>query len=184
MVAVDEKAFSDMIAGADEQAVKAEAERWTGEAKAIYESTPEDITKAARVSIALQDLMDQQQAQGLAIGTCMGWLAKGFPCLGFARLRDCGFPAACEGDMDSLLTMLLFQYAIDRPGFQGNATFDTSRNALWTAHCTAPLMMDGADGEQAPYLLRGHSEVQGSGCVPEAQYRVGETDDAYQVCGS
>ena len=33
--------------------------------------------------------------------------------------------------MDSLLTMLLFQYMIDRPGFQGNATFDTSRNT-WT----------------------------------------------------
>ena len=77
--------------------------------------------------------------------------------------------------MDSLLTMLLFQYAIDRPGFQGNATFDTSRNALWTAHCTAPLKMDGPHGKEAPYLLRGHSEVGGSGCVPEVQYRVGET---------
>ena len=77
--------------------------------------------------------------------------------------------------MDSLLTMLLFQYAADRPGFQGNATFDTSRNALWTAHCTAPLQMDGPHGKPAPYLLRGHSEVGGSGCVPEVQYRVGET---------
>ena len=119
--------------------------------------------------------MEQEQAQGLAIGTCMGWLSKGFPCLGFTRLRDCGIPAACEGDMDSLLTMLLFQYAFDRPGFQGNATFDTSRNALWTAHCTAPLKMDGPSGKPAPYLLRGHSEVHGSGCVPEVQYRVGET---------
>ena len=71
--------------------------------------------------------------------------------------------------------MLLFQYAIDRPGFQGNATFDTSRNVLWTAHCTAPLMMDGPNGKPAPYLLRGHSEVGGSGCVPEVQYRLGET---------
>jgi len=30
-------------------------------------------------------------------------------------------------------------------------------------------------GKEAPYLLRGHSEVGGSGCVPEVQYRVGET---------
>lgn len=35
--------------------------------------------------------------------------------------------------------------------------------------------MDGARGPQAPYLLRGHSEVGGSGCVPEVQYRVGQT---------
>jgi L-fucose isomerase-like protein len=120
-------------------------------------------------------MMERERAHGLAVGTCMGWLPKGFPCLGFARLRDAGIPAACEGDMDSLLTMLMFQYAVDRPGFQGNATFDTSRNALWTAHCTAPLKMDGADGKEAPYLLRGHSEVGGSGCVPEVQYRLGET---------
>jgi hypothetical protein len=175
VVAVDEKIFDDQISAADEKAVQAEAARWTEQAKAIIEPNQEDITKAARISIALQNLMKQEQAQGLAIGTCMGWLSKGFPCLGFTRLRDCGIPAACEGDMDSLLTMLLFQYAIDRPGFQGNATFDTARNALWTAHCTAPLQMDGRDGKPAPYLLRGHSEVQGSGCVPEIQYRLGET---------
>ena len=35
--------------------------------------------------------------------------------------------------------------------------------------------MDGPDGEEAPYLLRGHSEVRGSGCVPEVQYRIGQT---------
>jgi hypothetical protein len=110
----------------------------------------------------------------VAIGTCMGWQQRGFPCLGFARLRDRGIPAACEGDMDSVLTMLLFQYAIEQPGFQGNATFDTARNALWTAHCTAPLKMDGPDGEAAPYLLRGHSEVGGKGCVPEVQFRLGQ----------
>ena len=175
VVAVDERTFDALITGADDAAVRAEAARWTGEAKAIIEPNEEDITKAARISVALRNLMQQEQAQGLAIGTCMGWLSKGFPCLGFTRLRDCGIPAACEGDMDSLLTMLLFQYAIDRPGFQGNATFDTSRNALWTAHCTAPLRLDGPNGTPAPYLLRGHSEVLGSGCVPEVQYRLGET---------
>ncbi|MBN1510344.1 MAG: hypothetical protein JW955_26080 [Sedimentisphaerales bacterium] len=175
VVAVEEKLFDEMTSTVDEEAVRAEADWWTKNAKEIVEPNKEDIGKAARVSIALQRLMEQQRAQGLAVGTCMGWLSKGFPCLGFARLRDGGIPAACEGDMDSLLTMLLFQYAIDRPGFQGNATFDTARNALWTAHCTAPLKMDGRNGKEAPYLLRGHSEVGGSGCVPEVQYRLGET---------
>lgn len=175
VVAIEEKAFDEMLSAAEDDAVLAEVNCWTKNAKEIIEPNKDDILKAARVSIALQRLMEREKAQGLAVGTCMGWLPKGFPCLGFARLRDNGIPAACEGDMDSLLTMLLFQYAIDRPGFQGNATFDTSRNALWTAHCTAPLKMDGPDGKEAPYLLRGHSEVGGSGCVPEVQYRVGET---------
>ncbi len=175
VVAVEEKLFDEMTASVDDRAVRDEARWWTQNAKEILEPNEEDIRKAARISIALQNLMEQQQAQGLAVGTCMGWLAKGFPCLGFTRLRDNGIPAACEGDMDSLLTMILFQYMIDKPGFQGNATFDTARNALWTAHCTAPLKMDGPDGADAPYLLRGHSEVGGSGCVPEIQYRLGET---------
>lgn len=175
VVAVEEHVFDELITTADSAAVQAEIEAWTRGAKQIIEPTAEDIEKAARVSVALEKLLEQEKADALAIGTCMGWLPKGFPCLGFTRLRDRGLPAACEGDMDSLLTMLLFQYAFDRPAFQGNATFDTSRNALWTAHCTAPLKMDGIDGEEAPYLLRGHSEVGGSGCVPEVQYRVGET---------
>ena len=175
VVAIEEKNFDEMISAAEDKAVRAEIDRWTKNAKEIIEPNKEDIRKAARVSVALQRLMEQERAQGLAVGTCMGWLSKGFPCLGFARLRDNGIPAACEGDMDSLLTMLLFQYMIDRPGFQGNATFDTSRNALWTAHCTAPLKMDGPNGKEAPYLLRGHSEVGGSGCVPEIKYRLGET---------
>ncbi|MHC4346813.1 MAG: hypothetical protein ACYSUP_19265 [Planctomycetota bacterium] len=163
VVAVEEKAFDEMISTVDDEAVRVEADRWTRNAKEIIEPDKEDISKAARVSVALQRLVEKERAQG------------GFPCLGFARLRDGGIPAACEGDMDSLLTMLLFQYAIGRPGFQGNATFDTSRNALWTAHCTAPLKMDGPHGKEAPYLLRGHSEIRGDGCVPEVQYRLGET---------
>jgi len=174
VVAIDQKDMDEMITAADDKAVRAEVEAWTKGAKQIFESTTEDIKKAARISVVLDRLVQQQQADGLAIGTCMGWLQRGFPCLGFARLRDRGVPAACEGDMDSLLTMILLQYAIGRPGFQGNATFDTARNALWTAHCTAPLKMDGPDGEEAPYLLRGHSEVRGSGCVPEVQYRIGQ----------
>ncbi len=174
VVAVEEKAFDDLINGADQAAVQAEIDAWTKGAKEIVEPTAEDIEKAARVSVALDNLIRQEQADALAIGTCMGWLDKGFPCLGFSRLRDRGIPAACEGDMDSVLTMLLIQYAFDLQGFQGNATFDTARNALWTAHCTASLKMDGPDGEEAPYLLRGHSEVAGSGCVPEVQYRLGQ----------
>jgi hypothetical protein len=175
VVAIEEKRFDEMIAAADNEAVRAENDWWTKNAQAIVEPNKEDINKAARVSIALQQLMDKEQAQGLAVGTCMGWLSKGFPCLAFTRLRDRGIPAACEGDMDSLLTMLLFQYAFDRATFQGNATFDTARNALWTAHCTAPLKMDGPDGAEAPFALRGHSEVSNSGCVPEVHYRLGQT---------
>lgn len=75
--------------------------------------------------------------------------------------------------MDSLWTMLMFEHAFGIPGFQGNSTFDTSRNVVWTAHCVGPLKMDGRAGPSAPYLLRSHSEI-GDGVVPEIRYRLGQ----------
>jgi len=173
VVVVPQKRFDETLEAVDPAKAQAEAEWWTRNAKQIVEPTREDVLKAARVSLALQQLVEQEKAQGLAVGTCMGWLARGFPCLGFTRLRDRGIPASCEGDMDSLWTMLLFGTAFGLPGFQGNATFDTTKNALWTAHCVGPLKMDGPDGKDAPYLLRSHSEI-GGGVVPEIQYRIGQ----------
>lgn len=173
VIIVPQKRFDDLLTSVDEAKAKVEAEAWIRGAKKVIEPTEEDVLKAARVSLALDKLMEEEKAQALAVGTCMGWLQRGFPCLGFTRLRDRGIPASCEGDMDSLLTMMLFGYMANIPGFQGNATFDTAKNALWTAHCVGPLKMDGPNGEPAPYLLRSHSEI-GGGAVPEIQYRIGQ----------
>lgn len=173
VVGVPQSRFDELLKGVDEAQAKADAKRWLSEAARNIEPTEEDVLKAAKVSLALDQLVEEEKAQALAVGTCMGWLQRGFPCLGFTRLRDRGVPASCEGDMDSLLTMILFGYMFDIPGFQGNATFDTSKNAVWTAHCVGPLKMDGPQGPAAPYLLRSHSEI-GGGVVPEIQYRLGQ----------
>lgn len=173
VVVVSQQRYDELLSAVDEKQAEAEAEQWIRGAKQMVEPQREDVLKAARVSLALGRLIDEEQAQGLAVGTCMGWLARGFPCLAFTRLRDRGIPASCEGDMDSLWTMLLFQYMFGIPGFQGNATFDLAKNALWTAHCVGPSKMDGPDGPTAPYLLRSHSEI-GGGVVPEFQYRIGQ----------
>jgi hypothetical protein len=173
VVVVPQQRFDQMLEAVDPDKAKADADEWIREASQTVEPSHEDVLKAARVSLALERLIEEEKAQGLAVGTCMGWLARGFPCLGFTRLRDRGIPASCEGDMDSLWTMLLFGYMFGIPGFQGNATFDTSKNAVWTAHCVGPLKMDGPDGGDAPYLLRSHSEI-GGGVVPEIRYRIGQ----------
>jgi hypothetical protein len=173
LVLVQQQRFDEMLEQVDAGAAQKETEEWISGAEKIVEPSRNDVQKAAKVSVALQRLLQEEKAQGLAVGTCMGWLARGFPCLGFTKLRDIGIPSSCEGDMDSLLTMLLFQHAFGIPGFQGNATFDTSRNALWTAHCVGPLKMDGPSGPSAPYLLRSHSEI-GDGVVPEIRYRIGQ----------
>ncbi len=174
VVAVPPDRFDEHFEAADDAAVEAEANRWIEEARQVVEPSRDDVLQAARASMALDQIIAEERAQAITVGGCLGWLKRGFPCLGFTRLRDRGIPAVCEGDMDSLWTMLLFQYAFDLAGFQGNNYFDTAKNACWTAHCTGALKMDGPDGEPAPYLLRGHSEVNNDGAVPEVLYRVGQ----------
>lgn len=173
VVVVGQERFDELLKAVDLQQAQAEAQQWIRGAEQTVEPNREDVLKAARVSLALGQLIDEEKAQGLAVGTCMGWLSRGFPCLGFTQLRDRGIPASCEGDMDSLWTMLLFGYAFGVPGFQGNATFDTAKNAVWTAHCVGPRKMEGPDAAAAPYLLRSHSEI-GGGVVPEIRYRIGQ----------
>ena len=174
MVAIADGRYDEVMANVDERAAQAVAKQWLDEAEAVVEPNRDDVLKAARASLTLDRLIAENRIHGLCVGTCMSWLPRGFPCLGFSRLNGRGIPAACDGDMDCLLTMLIFQHALNRAGFLGNAGgVDTSRNAFHLSHCSAPLKMEGPDGPKAPYLLRRHAEVRG-GAVPEVHYRIGQ----------
>jgi len=174
MVAIADGRYDEVMATVDERTAKAEAKQWLDEAEGIIEPNQEDVLKAARAGLTLDQLIAENHIDGLCVGTCMRWLSRGFPCLGFSRLNDRGIPAACDGDMDCLLTMLIFQHAFNRAGFLGNAGgVDTARNAFHLSHCSAPLKMEGPTGPKAPYLLRRHAEVRG-GAVTEVHYRIGQ----------
>jgi L-fucose isomerase-like protein len=174
LVRIADGRYDTVLAGVDAPAAEAEAQRWLDEAKRTVEPTREDVVKAARASLTLDRLVAENRVQGLCVGTCMGWLPRGFPCLGFSRLNDRGIPAACDGDMDCLLTMLIFQHAFNQAGFLGNAAgVDTAKNAFHLSHCSAPLRMEGPMSPRAPYLLRRHAEVRG-GAVTEVHYRIGQ----------
>jgi L-fucose isomerase-like protein len=174
MVAIPDGRYDEVMDNADEGDAEKVAQQWLDEAQGLIEPTRGDVLKAARASLTLDHLIAENQVHGLCVGTCMGWLKRGFPCLGFSRLNDRGIPAACDGDMDCLLTMLIFQHALNQAGFLGNAgSVDTARNAFHLSHCSAPLKMEGPDGPKSPYLLRRHAEVRG-GAVTEVHYRIGQ----------
>ncbi len=174
MVTIPDGRYDEVMAKVDEHVAEARARQWLDEAEGVVEPNQEDVLKAARASLTLDQLIAENRIDGLCVGTCMGWLPRGFPCLGFSRLNDRGIPAACDGDMDCLLTMLIFQHALNRAGFLGNAGgVDTAKNAFHLSHCSAPLRMDGPTGPKAPYLLRRHAEVRG-GAVTEVHYRIGQ----------
>ena len=83
--------------------------------KKIVEPTRDEIINAARFYLAIKKMMITERAQAVTSSNCMGEPAKG--CLTFSKLNDIGFVGACEGDMDSTLTMMIFAHAFGVPGF-------------------------------------------------------------------
>ncbi|MCX7050155.1 MAG: hypothetical protein NTX50_32305 [Candidatus Sumerlaeota bacterium] len=144
-------------------------------ARKIVEPSREEIIKSAKMYVAMRQMLAQRQAHAIAIN-CLGGIPikiLGYPCLGFAQLLDEGRPGVCEADLDSALTMLMFQYAVNKPGFITDPLFDLSKNAVIHAHCVAPRRMDGPEGEPHPYNIRTHRD-DNRGASAEVDLRVGQ----------
>ena len=60
-----------------------------------------------------------------------------------------GIPAACEGELNALLGMMIARRFFDKPAFMGNIA-DYGENHVILAHCTAPLI--------GKYIVRSHFE--------------------------
>ena len=157
----------------DIKAAEAEAEQyWISQAKKIVEPSREEIINSARFYLAMKNLMVRERAQAITSSNCMGRPAKG--CLTFSKLNDLGLVGACEGDMDSTLTMLIFSYAFGVPGFITDPVFDTSSNALIHFHCTSATKMDGPRGKRLPFTIRTQSDSE-RGVSLDVEYRIGQT---------
>ncbi len=61
-------------------------------------------------------------------------------CLALAKLNDEGIVAGCEGDMQTLMTMLLAKKLCNEPAFMANPSILTDTTTMF-AHCTVPLSM-------------------------------------------
>jgi hypothetical protein len=156
----------------DIKAAEAEAEKyWISKAKKIVEPSRDEIISSARFYLALRNIMIREGAQAVTSSNCMGGPAKG--CLAFSKLNDLGLVGACEGDMDSTLTMLMFAYAFGVPGFITDPVFDTSSNALIHFHCTSATKMDGPHGERHPFTIRTQSDSE-LGVSLDVEYRIGQ----------
>jgi hypothetical protein len=155
----------------DPKYAEAEAESyWINPAKRIVEPTRPEIVESARMFLAIRELMIEEKAQAICSVCCMGD-PRG--CLTFSKLNDLGMVGACEGDVDSTLTMLLFNYAFGVPGFISDPVIDTARNAMLHFHCTSATKMDGPAGKRLPFGLRTQSDKR-AGVALEVTHRVGQ----------
>jgi hypothetical protein len=156
----------------DIKAAEAEAqEYWISKAKKIVEPSREEIINSARFYLAMKDMMIKNGANAITSSGCMGRPAKG--CLTFSKLNDLGMVGACEGDMDSTLTMLMFGYAYGIPGFISDPVFDESENALIHFHCTSATKMDGPTSNRLPFTIRNQSDSE-QGVSLEVENRIGQ----------
>jgi len=156
----------------DIKAAEAEAKRyWFSKAKKIVEPSRKEIINSARFYLAIKELMIKERAQAITSSNCMGAPAKG--CLTYSKLNDLGLVGACEGDMDSTLTMLMFSYAFGVPGFITDPVVDTSSNALIHFHCTSATKMDGPAGKRLPFTIRTQSDSE-RGVSLDVEYRIGQ----------
>jgi len=155
--------------------VKKLAAAYRDNATRVIQPGEEDILDAARACIALRRVVEAEKADAVMMD-CLPGLKHPHqhvpPCMGFMSLRDAGIPAGCESDLDATLTMMLYQYLFDRPGFQHNPTVETEKNHYFCAHCTSASRMDGPDSKPEPYVLMNHAEA-GWGCVPRVLFTPG-----------
>ncbi len=125
---------------------------WISKARKIVEPTKDEIISSARYYLAIKRMMMEKGARAVTSSNCMGEPAKG--CFTFSKLGDQGLVGACEGDMDSTLTMLIFGYAFGVPGFITDPVFDTANNALIHFHCTCATRMAGPKSKRLPFNIR------------------------------
>ena len=90
----------------------------------------------------LKELVAKYDLQGVTL-RCFDLLStvKNTGCIALSKLNDEGIPAACEGDIPTLLTMMLCKRITGELCFQVNPARINADGQMLFAHCTLPLGM-------------------------------------------
>lgn len=95
----------------------------------------EEVRKATELYVAMKAYIDQHNATASTI-VCRQWIQESdhpTPCVALMLLQEEGIPGACQGDIDALLTMVMFKRAADVMSSMGN-NFEVS-GELGVGHC-------------------------------------------------
>jgi L-fucose isomerase-like protein len=147
----------------DERSASQLAKKWIKEAENIAGAEEKDAISAARLYIVMRDLLKEKNAQALTMA--YGDNPLPVPCIAYTNLRDEGIPAACEADINSLLSMTIMHYIADKPSFMGNIFMDLADENLIISHCVCPRKMQGYNTKPAPYMLRPYHTQKFTGSI-------------------
>lgn len=111
--------------------------------KATTKATKEAVPGAVKLYYALKEVATRHRLNGFTI-RCFDLLGvvRNTSCYALARLNAEGIVAGCEGDIPTLLTMMITKAVTGVSGFQANPSrIDPKTGEMLVAHCTIPLNM-------------------------------------------
>lgn len=129
--------------------------QWKDQAIDMIEPSIEDLYQASRFQAALMKLMKQYDAAGAALA-CFELLKTGTTsCLGVSAINcRTAYSVACEGDVDSAITMMVMKSLAQDSVWMANPNIQCDHTVNFV-HCTAPTRVS---GQNLPYILRNHHE--------------------------
>jgi L-fucose isomerase-like protein len=112
-----------------------------------------DVERAARLYLAMRHFVRVYDASAVTVN-CGPYIQDEdmpTPCVALTTFNDEGIPAACQGDLDALLTMILIKRVSGLPSYMGGPIKDSGH--LGVCHCVLSRRMRGPDAPEQPYYL-------------------------------
>ena len=129
-----------------------EAMAFKAKAKAVMDVEDKYIVDGFRSRVAVLDIMKRYDADAITIVCLM--LKERKPCIAFSLCNSALIPCACEGAIDSAMSLMIGAQLFRRGGFQHNPEFDIDRNQYYGAHCTCALELHGPGKGEMPFRIR------------------------------
>ncbi|MBR6438481.1 MAG: hypothetical protein IKS65_04785 [Bacteroidales bacterium] len=125
----------------DEAEAKKIAQDLVKRSKSVKEPSNDDIIAAAKTYLAIKKICHEECLDAMTI-RCFDIVkaCNTTSCLALALLNDEGVVAGCEGDMQTLMTMLLAKKLCGEEAFMANPSILTDKTTM-LGHCTIPLAM-------------------------------------------
>lgn len=126
------------------------------QALACREAAPEDLIKAMRLYRAIKKVCKEYRLDALTL-SCFKLIEQidTTGCLALSLLNDDGIIAGCEGDLQSVFTLLATKALTGKNGFMANPSMISTRNnELVLSHCTVGLK------QAERYIIRSHFETE------------------------
>lgn len=135
--------------------VGASCAAFASQALACREGTPEDMLKAMRLYRAIRKVCEEEKLSAITL-SCFKLIEQtgATGCLALSLLNDDGLLAGCEGDLQSIFTLLAIKALTGKVGFMANPSMiNTRNNEIVLAHCTIGTK------QTDRYIVRNHFET-------------------------